>query len=572
MSNPLEPDYSPPKIAACFLVNFDTSVGYKFVWSKVNEGLDLTGLEYKCLPSGLHEKDSDTILISHKAGNRIYYGLCKFFQNLGDFGSNEQVDRSNVKMYAVGILCEPLTPSASMKSDSSWKPNEFVHNGWEYLEDLDATLRKFVAQREFQNFELFEELYSRLIAGGSTRSTKKIENHLLKKLPVFLQTLGPLTFCLYKQALLRKRILFFQQNHSKVTNFDLGAFTYLLSLISIVPKGIEIVKNEQFAEDESDESNLYSRPIYSIGLNDLGGTLAGSASTIGCTNDSILMYQRNIFDYAVFIPCEEFDEPFVVGAKTLTNNHGHTPSSSDGELKSTLKDYYKFKLVYKDYFNRHKCGNNSTSQDDASSIKTKSSTFSSRFGTQFIKYTNPKVFGEYELESEPSWWLESATAPISWREYIWSAFSWFASAGTVTETVIENSNIGYSNGKRTGDSQDNSILALDSSNSEENVKKNFIELVELVGNFHKLTKKWFYLINEVVIEELDLDIDGNGVHQALVNRSKISIELTYQDIIDMELDPYSHEDLDFVKEFVTLYWGSVVENVEIGLGLSSICC
>lgn len=283
------------------------------------------------------------------------------------------------------------------------------------------------------------------------------------------------------------------------------------------------------------------------------------------------MYQRNIFDYATFIPCEEDNEPFIIGSKHLINNHGHTPTLSDGELKATLKDYYKFKLVYKDYFNIHrKSGSSLQDNDDTSSIKTKSSSFSTRFGSQFMKLTNPKEFGEIDLE--PSWWLETATSPISWREYIWSAFSWFASAGSVESS--------YKNGEdeceenREGINEDDDNV---SSGSSDELKKNFIELVEIIGNFHKLTKKWFYLINEVVSDVLDVELI-EGTSQSLLSgnvhqlEKKIKIELTYQDIIDMELDPYSHEDLEFVKQFVLLYWNETVESVEIGLGLSGICC
>ena len=52
---------------------------------------------------------------------------------------------------------------------------------------------------------------------------------------------------------------------------------------------------------------------------------------------------------------------------------------------------------------------------------------------------------------------------------------------------------------------------------------------------------------------------------------RICLELTYQDVVEMELDPYSNADLEFLKQFVLLYW-EVVDSVEIGMGLNSICC
>lgn len=75
----------------------------------------------------------------------------------------------------------------------------------------------------------------------------------------------------------------------------------------------------------------------------------------------------------------------------------------------------------------------------------------------------------------------------------------------------------------------------------------------------------------------DIDIGGDddmnaSLISSLTSNNKINIELTYQDLVDMELDPYSYQDLDFVRDFVLLYWGSVVDNVEIGIGFNGVCC
>ena len=238
-------------------------------------------------------------------------------------------------------------------------------------------------------------------------------------------------------------------------------------------------------------------------------------------------------------------------------------------VKATLKDYHKFKLIYKQLLTRTRSHTTNASTDDLASIKTSNSNVSSR-GWGFNSQKD-----ETYLEAEPTWWMDSATCPISWREYVWSAFSWFASAGTVGEdsTTLENND----------DHPSRPINNDESSLNDEDSRRKLIQLVEIVGRFHMLTKKWFYLMNEIIREELDeqtqagastfTQSDSNG--PLLMNMdedSKISIELTYQDIIDMELDPYSEQDLQFVKDFVILYWGSVVKNVEIGIGLSGICC
>ena len=48
-----------PPIAALFLVVFDKRVGYKIAWERSTEGLELAGVEYRSLASGLHNVESD---------------------------------------------------------------------------------------------------------------------------------------------------------------------------------------------------------------------------------------------------------------------------------------------------------------------------------------------------------------------------------------------------------------------------------------------------------------------------------------------------------------------------------
>lgn len=555
-----------PQVAACFLVNFDTTQGYRLAWSRADNNLDLTGVDYKGLPSGLHESENDTIFILHKQNSTLYYGVCKFFQNLADFDASDHVDRGDVKMYALGVLCTPSALGARRG-----RASQFANNGWEFIDLLDSTLRQWVTREDVHDFGAFDALYEQLVATAAPVAKRVVENHPLSSLPLFLRTLGPLCFCLYKQALLRKRILFLQQHHDSVTNFDLGAFTYVLSLISIVPEDLNLPRlTNQRAAAAADKNS--SVPLYSVGLQDLERGQLGAAGTVCSSNDSILMYQRNVCDYVVLLPGGDIEVPRIVASASLTLGPG---SSLAEGLRATLKDYYKFKIVYKSYFNRtHHCQGRSLAQhhylgshaDDASSIRTKSSTFSS-FGSHFIKLQTLADLNEQGME--PHWWLDSATTAISWREFVWSAFSWFASAGTVSEAPVEGASVGF-NSAALASTPSEDPLQKGTGALDDTLRHKFVEMVNIVGNFHNLTKKWFYLINEIVLEELEYERDTNA--SAAAAAAKIKVQLTYQDVADMELDPYSHEDLQFVKEFVLLYWGDSVSAVDIGLGLSGICC
>lgn len=551
-------EYKPSRVTALFLINFDVRRGYQLVWSKQAKGrppIDLGGLDYKVLPSGIQEHKTSTVFISHACDNTVYYGLGRFRQRIvGADHESSQISRDDVKMYSLGVLCES-TPNPM------WKSNEFINNGWEYINKLDDGLEKFLDGNDYDNFTIFDEVFDN-VTNTHLKVGKpniNINNHLLSKLPLMFQSLGPLVFSLFKQCLLRKKVLIFHQNHSKIDNFSLGAFTYLLSLLSMIPNDIKI----------HSDALTYSQPLYNVGLNDLESSLLEFPATIATTNDDILMYQKNLYDYAVFLPNEEYGNSYILKSDTLVNSMKSPLDFLNHRVKATLKDYHKFKLIYKQLLTRTRSHTTNASTDDLASIKTSNSNVSSR-GWGFNSQKD-----ETYLEAEPMWWMDSATCPISWREYVWSAFSWFASAGRVGEdsTTLENND----------DHPSRPINNDESSLNDEDSRRKLIQLVEIVGRFHMLTKKWFYLMNEIIREELDeqtqagastfTQSDSNG--PLLMNMdedSKISIELTYQDIIDMELDPYSEQDLQFVKDFVLLYWGSVVKNVEIGIGLSGICC
>ncbi|KAK6458664.1 uncharacterized protein RJT20DRAFT_7830 [Scheffersomyces xylosifermentans] len=604
--------YTPSRVVAIFLVQFDVKSGYQLVWSRTSvPDFDFSGLEFKVLPSGIHELEKTTILVSHYSGSKLYYGLGRFRQYVVDesddvnnnnsstktTNSNKSVDRKNVRMYSLGVVCDPKTRS----DKSAWKPNEFISNGWEYIDVLDNTLVSFLEAQKYDDLKPFEQLYDRIVAqtpvGAShlavplTPSSSgaslnvispNVNYHLLTTLPTLLKTLGPLLFVIYKQSLLRKRILFFNKHqHTSDANsiekdgykdneddennneihddkfFTYNAFDYLISLISIIPQDIETISKDE-------KSNYYSQPIYNIGLNDLStNDLIKVKGYVGTTNDEILMYQNDVYDVGILL-----DENVTVFAR---EDVADSAVDSNKRIRATQKDYSKFKLIYKPlssctdkkngiFFTNH----TNMSTDDLNSIYTAESATTADVFTDTTSVDNPE---------EPNWWLQYATEPVSWRESIWSAFAWFASAGQVESDNTANASANITNLHKTN---------LD-----------LFELIAIVGYFHKLTKKWFYLINEVITEELadhsQQQSTFRGIHEddsrynredemddsllsSLTSSTKINVELTYQDIIDMELDPYSKADLQFVKEFVLLYWGSVVDHVEIGIGFTSICC
>ncbi|RLV90988.1 Uncharacterized protein ANR2 [Spathaspora sp. JA1] len=510
--------YTPSKVVALFLTEFDHHAGYIIRYQKSTiSDFDFTGLDYKSMPSGVHEYNKSSILISHISNNQRYYGLTKFAQY---FVGEDTQDRNNIKIFSLSILCQP--------NPSIFKPNEFINNGWEFINDLNFALVKYLQGQNYQDYTGFDKLFqelttnriknTNLLSPGSGGGIPDVTNHPLTKLPQLFKTFGPLVFVLYKQSLLRKRILIFNQHHifhddeDLLPNEDhdlllnLSTFCYLISLLSIIPREVETSTN---VVD-------FSQPIYSVGLNDLTGELFTKTDNyIGTTNDDILIENNKIYDFGVMI-----DEKVT----SFQDNHN---------IKATNKDYHKFQLIYQDLPLNSKfniTNNRNLSTEDLNSITSNT-------------INNSKDFDPIlrDNSEEPDWWKNEATESISWRESIWSAFSWFATAGQQLQDVHEDEHLTHL--------QD---------------KIDLFDLINIVGYFHKLTKKWFYLINEIVMEI----IQDEESHLT----GKITIELTYQDLVEMELDPYSQQDIEFIKEFILIYWNDMVDEVEIGIGLNSICC
>ncbi|KAI5967252.1 hypothetical protein CANMA_003072 [Candida margitis] len=529
-------------VVAVFFSEFNMKSGYKLLWSKAANDVSLEGVEYKSLPSGIHDLQEATIFLSHKSGNSLLYGLSCFKQFAID--SSKTDDRDNLRMYSVGVLCEP--------KESDWKPNEFINNGWEYIEELKDVLSEIEAdiiRKKEAGLELdldLTKIGKDLQQVGSAGSSLNIPGaepskgkHLLLNLPPMFETLGPLIFAIYKQSLLRKNILFFNEMHlnsdaetsegqlvAKDYYSLLSSFSYLISVLSVVPKSTKLSNPGLHAQ----------QPLYNIGLNDLSSNLLqqfqkSNNGYVAVTSDEILK-GHPIYDIGVEV--------------------GHTIKvfgRDKNGIKATIRDYHKFQVLYSDLVaeNLDFTNNSNVSTDDLSSVTSRTdndenSIQSSRVAAKMYADISPR------FNNEPLWWQHDAVEPVSWAESIWSAFSWFASAGQQLNMEEELPDVKL------------------------NKKIDLLDLMHVVGYFHQLTSKWLNYIDEAInesSEEHSSNYDSSEDEQLVI---KVELDLSYQDMLDMELDPYSQQDVQFLKEFVMLYFQDRVESVEVGYNLSNICC
>ena len=101
----------PPAIAAAFLVRFDNRKGYTLTWRKAQEVVQLEGVvEYKSLPSGLHNVEEDLVYFVHDE----YAGVSAFLNQPAT-----EAERS-ARMLAVGVL----VPLEHGRMGKSWRHAE----------------------------------------------------------------------------------------------------------------------------------------------------------------------------------------------------------------------------------------------------------------------------------------------------------------------------------------------------------------------------------------------------------------------------------------------------------------
>lgn len=488
----------------------------------------LAGLEARALPSGIHEYSSTSIYLTHELNNQLHYGMARFRQV--DRNNNAlsieavNVDRLLVKMYSLGILVEPL-------KGQFWAPLQYLSFGWEHTKALDNALVSYLGN---EDISVIEKLKSDLIpeslilpVPGSDHLS--FGNHPLSKFPAVLSLVGPLIFPLYKAAILRKRVLIITSSshgHSQLLSEQCssrdpgtaGALAYLISLLSVVPKNVHL-------DLPCDDSLKVSRPIYSVGLSDLDSKFYERyPGYIATTGDEIMKSQTNVYDVALKFPAGN-----GICCDMTTSEEPDFP------FKSTYNDYSKFLKLY---LKLPQANLVETSTDDLASIKTSSSLLSI-LGMGYLGETK-----DLKFLWEPRWWLAEATSPMSWREYIWLAFSWFASAGATNREA--------------------ETIDLESELRDEDLRNQMARLTTMVAQFHRLTQKWFDIIDNIVSEMVEYVLsDAQGL---------FVLELTVQDLVDLELDPYSLQDVEFVREFVLMYWGSVISDVDISFGFNGMCC
>lgn len=401
-------------ISCMFLSNFEMKRGNVTVWSRKwsdsNCDVNLQDMEFKSLPSGIHEVADDVInFVVPKdivRGEEYYYGVAYYKQNGHEIAeSSSHVDRNEVKMYALGVIVNPNYRANGISNSGfyEWKPNQFTSAN-EYVNDLQDLLSYWFVEKDYENFDLFEKYFisnsltndvaelsspvlqragksahefipssARLSAGEDTIPDRP---QMIEYLPYWIRKLGPLIFPLWKSCLLNERILILNPPGG---SFEVcNALNYCLSIISLTPKVLQVNRHD----------DSFVRPLFTIGISDIDAMTADLKQAsdkkqkiqgyVACTSDEILTSRPELYDKVLRLPAES----------SYGDNDGvpRLFSNSGIQIKATPHDFELLDSFFKNFLNEE--------------IST--------------------------LEKER---LSNAVEPVSWTQYIIDNFYWWATAG-----------------------------------------------------------------------------------------------------------------------------------------------
>ncbi|KAI6787048.1 hypothetical protein KC332_g18716 [Hortaea werneckii] len=519
-----------PPLAALFQVVFDQKVGYSIAWKRSLPDADLGGIEYKCLPSGLHSVESDLVYFTQ---GQLHVGISAFAQEEADS------EHRNARFCAIGALVS----SAHGQLGRCWLhaaalkklARQLVGNS----DDKTALDSYWKTCQQTNEQGVVHDRHSPRVDGiGSTRLSESqhglkldvegVADHPALYMPALLDCFGPLIFPLCRASLLRKRILMLgsppvQRNCSTV---------YIVSILSSLPRtACEVLPadTEPLARTDS---------LFSVGISDIPllSQARSRAGWIATTTDDILGEKQQLWDILVELTPKERGS-----AKRWPRLR-----TSDGRvIQATQRDLRKYRLLrgelrrmrhartkYRDSVEQD---GQQAGDDDQTPLMRSATLLHDSEGHQTLRGDEDEV-----------------VEPVSWAALAYNGFMWWASAGEEDASAMEESEADRELLSELPDLQ--SVMEDPSSRAahgeQDEAEEELIDSQEvatvLTAFFHRITGLIVGTLADIVAEADD---------ETEVGIEEDVIDISAQDVKKMGLDIWSERDREFVEEAVRLYFG-----------------
>ena len=561
---------SLPPIAALFLVVFDHRKGYVLQWRESLPGVEIEGVvEYKSLPSGLHNIEEDLVYFTHDD----YAGVSAYL-NKPDVASER-----NASMLAVGCL---------VKMDGGRMGRSWLHAGGlrELAEKQVKDIQNYPGLEEYwQEHKLDEdrrpkmpdESTDTLSHDGQANGYQKSRSmstgsafaegahtlaphHPATTLMEMLSVFGPLIFPLYRAALLRKRILLVTE---APVEFACNV-VYNLSVLSSLSRDV-------MAYVPSHSSSRRIRALFNVGVQDID-MLSQPAEDgwVACTTDDVLATKSDLFDLAVFMPSGESKKArkkvypkIVPSSKELAKQFpkvGVRASQRDAaRYEGLIEGLRRYESSRVEREGKH--GEEQQQRPEEEVEEDAPSVCSSRA---------PSIHEHRDI-----------VEPASWSQVAYTSLLWWATSGDRHRGL----------GEEQDEEAERDAMLLGAGGEEDGRTKEVVT----VSYFRRLTGMLFQAVYDVLRQEQGMEeaieeegrgevderpsqrggeehevghhyqpsFDEGSAQRPLLKRkrsetpgeSNEELAFTAEDVSAMGLDVWSRGDRDFVQEVVKVWWG-----------------
>lgn len=506
-------------------------------------------VEFKSLPSGLHNVKEDLVYFVHEQ----YAGISAFVNHPAS-----ESDR-NAQFVAFGVL----VPLSYGRLGRSWLYTQT-------LQQLARTAAKDV--KNTQPLQEFWDQHDQSKAGGSERppsspsasptAVRSHQNgsqprsrrrglstvsamdrpgrllppsHPILSLPGFIDLFGPLVYPLMREALLRKRILLVTSPPVRVA----CEFVYDVSVLTTISSALA----EQLPE--AAEPLYRTTPLFIVGVHDIPFLSPGKKSStadadpdvsetgwIACTTDEILTMKKEIYDVIVELP------------NSGPRRWPKIKTSEDKVIKATQRDLRRWRALKRALARSKQARYTDEDRDEAIGDDDETA------GLLHASYQ------ESDVRDDEAY--DEAVEPTSWGELAQSGFMWWASAGErdtaldqeAEQDAVLNGDLAHlpappTPGRYTDEPEQDYTPPKDDQGSEEaedtDADVDATTHMELLAYFHRYSHQIFSAAATAIKAEGD-DTEGAPV------------EIGDDDLKRMGLDSWSEQDRAFVVELIDKYF------------------
>jgi hypothetical protein len=497
--------------------------------------VDLDGVEFKSLPSGLHAVKEDLIYFVHGK----YAGISVFVQGEAD------AKQRNATFVAVGVLV-PLSQGQ-------------LGRGWVHAEELRVLVKEVIKDTaDTRHLELFWKKHradetavtassSVAIPASPTSDNKKRKrtssvstfaslntdalwpaDHPALSIPLLLDSFGPLIFPLHRAALLRKRILFLgstpvQKNCNAVYN---------ASVLSNVPQSLHETL------PPSAKPIFQCRPLFSVGIQEMPILCSNSgekAGWIACTTDDILSEKKDLYDLLVELPGTSRSKGLWPALKT-----------SDGEIiKASQRDLRRWRQLRNELKRLKDLAQEGyTDEQGAEPIDDDEQPLIQPHETEEDAEAAPPQSKDENDVVEPSSWAALACRSFMWWASAGEASAWENEQAQADEQLLLDLPDVAGILESAGDDDDEDDDAVARRNHRDLYFSRAAATVVL-AYFRRVTENLFKTMT-VVVEEADDETEEGIAEDA------ITVDLDH--VREMGLDTWSGLDKAFVIEMLRVWY------------------